>query len=143
MFWKHIKRFQNIQSASKIIKTLPKEFYRFHIVCLTASKIIEILMIIYYYIFSFTSCLKEFELPEFDIEDAATSDISTCFKDVTTNSVTVKQPTNALGRVCKSLLAKQKHSLFMTLHSPLESLPSLLPANIDIGESLPRKFIYM
>ena len=80
------------------------------------------------------SWLKEFELSENDVEDTLTSDISTCFKDVTENGTTVKKPLNALGRVCKSLLAKTKHSVFMSLHSPLETLPSLLPANIDISK---------
>ena len=79
------------------------------------------------------SWLEEFELAENDVEDTLTKDISTCFKTETINGATVKTPTNALGRVCKKLLAKAKHSVFVSLHSPLEALPSLLPANIDIG----------
>ena len=74
------------------------------------------------------------ELSDPDLDDAATNDISTCFKSVTENGTTTQNPINALGRTCKSLLDKQKHSVFMSFHSPLENLPSLLPANIDLGK---------
>ena len=68
-----------------------------------------------------------------DLSDTATSDIATCFETVTEQGSPVKKPKNALGRTCQLLLAKKKHSVFVSLHSPLENLPSLLPANVELG----------
>ena len=68
-----------------------------------------------------------------DLSDTATSDIATCFETVTENGSPTKKPKNALRRTCQLLLAKKKHSVFVSLHSPLENLPSLLPANLELG----------
>ena len=75
-----------------------------------------------------------------DIREELTTDVSKCFKqtrDEAGNAVFT--PTNSQGEIALSLQNKKTHNYLIQLHSPLQSIGSLIPNNVDIGNNLAKE----
>ena len=73
---------------------------------------------------------------EEDTEENLTTDISTCYKDVTVGGNTVKKPINSQGRLAQKIIDKKPVNSLIMLVGPLQSLDTLLPNQTELGIEL-------
>ena len=71
-----------------------------------------------------------------DTDEALTTDISTCYKTVTSGGKQTLEPINVQGRLAKDLINKKEHNFLIQLICPLQNLDTLLPSDLDIGIQL-------
>ena len=82
------------------------------------------------------SFLGHMESWEEDTEEELVTDISTCYKTVTGNGVSVKTPINSQGRLAQKIINKKEVNSLIMLVGPLQSLDTLLPNQTELGIEL-------
>ena len=67
------------------------------------------------------------------LDEKLETNISACFKATTANGSTTYTPKNSQGKLAKNIFDKNEQNFFLQLHSPLQSLDSLLVNDLDFG----------